>query len=384
MRKTKIPGIMDLGAGRYRIRAVVRTRAGERRELIRIVHCDGMGEAQRRLLDLKEQLAGEPPQRSRLGAVAQRWLAERLAARRPDGTSRLAPSTAYRYRHTVEQLIVPYLGEIPFDRLTARELERWRDHLAQHYASQTVNGALQVLRTLLRDAGTTVGERIRALRGEDERITSQEPNALTEEEVGRFLLVARTHYPQHYALILTLLTTAGRIGTVLALEWQDVDEQAGTITFRRRLSRGEVLEGVKRSRRAQDVVPLLPEVRVALREHRMRLAPELRNKLVFPSEVGGHHDRRIFKTVFPRILRLAQIDKRFTPHGCRRTAAALYRRAAGSVVAKAIAGHVTDRMHEHYAVVSTQEKRDAAQRAFRLVVGGGSEEVEDSVEGGGS
>lgn len=64
----------------------------------------------------------------------------------------------------------------------------------------------------------------------------------------------------------------------------------------------------------------------------------------------------------------------FTPHGCRRTAAALYRRVAGSAVSKAIVGHTTDRMHEHYAVVSTAERNAAARGAFRLLQGGSQEE----------
>jgi integrase len=86
--------------------------------------------------------------------------------------------------------------------------------------------------------------------------------------------------------------------------------------------------------------------------------------LAFPGEEGQHHTRSVLKLPFARIARLANITTRFTLHGCRRTAAALYRMTAGSVVARAIAGHTIDRMHEHYAVVSATEKRAAAERAF--------------------
>lgn len=168
--------------------------------------------------------------------------------------------------------------------------------------------------------------------------------------------------------MLVLLTSGQRISTVLALRWEDVDYRGGTITFRRRLSEGEVLPGMKRSRTAKEVTPLLPLVRAELELHRRTLNEEQRaSGLVFPAEDGGHRDRGVLRKAFEGARKAAGIRQRFTPHGCRRTSSALYRRAAGSVVAKAIVGHTTDAMHAHYAVVDAAEKAAAAGAAFRML-----------------
>jgi integrase len=85
--------------------------------------------------------------------------------------------------------------------------------------------------------------------------------------------------------------------------------------------------------------------------------------LVFPSSLGGYRSRSVLDKPFATILGAAGIERRFTPHGCRRTAAALYRKVAGSVVSKAIAGHTTDSMHAHYAVVDVAEVAAVGERA---------------------
>jgi hypothetical protein len=71
-------------------------------------------------------------------------------------------------------------------------------------------------------------------------------------------------------------------------------------------------------------------------------------------------------------LRRAGIQKRFTPHGCRRTGAKLYGKTVGTRIAMAIVGHTAERMHQHYAPVDAAEKQAAARAAFgelHLVVG---------------
>ena len=55
-------------------------------------------------------------------------------------------------------------------------------------------------------------------------------------------------------------------------------------------------------------------------------------------------------------------------HGLRRTATDLLRRAAvDPVTAKAIIGHTTDRMREHYSTVGTDEARGIGARLVSLV-----------------
>ena len=68
------------------------------------------------------------------------------------------------------------------------------------------------------------------------------------------------------------------------------------------------------------------------------------------------------------MLKHALIDKHVTIHGLRRTATDLLRRAAvDPVAAKAIIGHTTDRMREHYSTVNADETRDIGTRVASLV-----------------
>ena len=70
----------------------------------------------------------------------------------------------------------------------------------------------------------------------------------------------------------------------------------------------------------------------------------------------------------PEMHTHAKIAKRVTIHGLRRTATDLLRRAAvDPVAAKAIIGHTTDRMREHYSTVGADEARGIGERIISLV-----------------
>lgn len=131
--------------------------------------------------ELEAELQGARAKRSTLVDAASSWLALRTDARRADGSSRLAPTTRDRYRVSVEQHIVPYLGERVLEELAPRHVEEWRDHLAGHFHASTVNGHLRVLRTILREAECSAGDRVKALAEDDTRITDDEPNLLSEQ-----------------------------------------------------------------------------------------------------------------------------------------------------------------------------------------------------------
>ena len=71
-----------------------------------------------------------------------------------------------------------------------------------------------------------------------------------------------------------------------------------------------------------------------------------------------------------RVLKHGGIAKRVTIHALRRTATGLLRRAAVDPAAvKAIIGHTTDSMREHYSTVGTDEARSIGERVVSLVPG---------------
>lgn len=72
-------------------------------------------------------------------------------------------------------------------------------------------------------------------------------------------------------------------------------------------------------------------------------------------------------------LKVAGITERFTPHGLRRTFNDMLRVAqVDPVIAKALTGHVTERMREHYSTVGLDEKRAAVASVLRLLPQGES------------
>ncbi len=89
---------------------------------------------------------------------------------------------------------------------------------------------------------------------------------------------------------------------------------------------------------------------------------------MFPNGAGKPCANGSLHAANKRVLAHAKITKRVTIHGLRRTATDLLRRAAvDPVAAKAIIGHTTDRMREHYSTVGADEARGSGQRTISLV-----------------
>lgn len=367
---------MQLGEDRYRIRARGRDAAGRRIERERLIRAPSLKAAEAARADLEREIrtdaAPRRDTRLRLGEHARAWAARKLGAKRSDGTYRLAPATRARIAHDVREIVVPMLGDIAIEDIDRRTIEEWRDHLAEHYRSGSVNLYLRMLREILRDADCRVADSVRTLETDDTRISEAEPNLLEDErELRAFVEATARLYPEFLALVMVLLTSGARISTVLALRWTDIDAVKGSITFRRRLSLGEVVPGLKRGRQATDVAPLLPGVKAELDKLRSGYTEAQRAcGLVFSTPAGQHCSRYMLLRPFQRIARAAGIERRLTPHGLRRTAATLYRRAAGSVVSMAVLGHLEEKTHAHYSRVSVDERLEAARRAFAGIDGG--------------
>lgn len=369
-RKTRFQGVYALGSGKYRLRIYYQDPlTGKKRERDRIVEASSAEEA----LDHRRALAlsvwnGDGTDYGvlkRVGVLSREWLEEVTCRVRSDGSPQLSPATRDRYTRAVQDYIVPFLGAADARALSARDVETWRDHLvASGFKATTVNGHLRVLRLILAKVDNPAARNARPLSEDDTRTTEDEPNLLSEEELKRFLEVARDGWPQHYPLILLLFSTAVRIGAALALRYEDLDPEQGIIRVRRRISCSEVLPGVKRSRRSADFPPLWPELLEALEGQRETFNErQLASGLLFPNREGGLRGRSVLNKPFRAILQAAEIDKRLTPStGPRRTAARLYRKVADSAVASAVAGHLTDKMHRHYGRVDAEEKRNAATR----------------------
>ena len=85
------------------------------------------------------------------------------------------------------------------------------------------------------------------------------------------------------------------------------------------------------------------------------------------SEQGRQASRSLRAPVpLGRALKRAGITKRVSVHGLRRTFNNLSRSVAGNIVTRAITGHVTEEMTEHYSHVDPAEKLRAADQVVAL------------------
>lgn len=394
-RPTAVRGVSSLGHGQYRLRVYVQDPVtGREKERERIVLAASVAEAADLRAAMEAELRGVAvastgpaptfgPSRT-VADVARDWLKLRLSQRRKDGSPRLTPNTRERYTHAIERVIVPTLGERPIEGLDRRTIEAWRDWLGERYASSTVNPWLVMLRAILGDAGIEVGKRVEGLRVDDTRITEDAPNLIEDPKtLAVFLAKVREEEPQHLAFIGTLVTTGLRMSTALALRREDFEPERGVIVARRRISANEIVEGVKRSRTARDVVPLVEWVWEAVRAEWAGHNEKQRGSgLAFPSATGGFRARSHLDKPIDRIAAELKIP-RLTPHGLRRTAALLYRRELGSAVSMAIAGHLTEEMHRHYAPVGVAERSAAGQTVFGALRGQNRPETGGTTGGAG-
>jgi integrase len=142
------------------------------------------------------------------------------------------------------------------------------------------------------------------------------------------------------------------------------------LRVRRSHVRGAIRNTTKTGKRR--MVPFPAELAAVLADHRRRMVenqqPGLEDGWVFPSGAGKPQGNGSLCAANRAVLKHAGITKHVTIHGLRRTATDLLRRAAvDPVAAKAIIGHTTDRMREHYSTVGADEARGIGARLVSLV-----------------
>lgn len=377
---TKYPGVIKLGSKTFRIRGKIRDpRTGQAKEVDRVVEDVSVQEAVHLRAEMLEALrsSAEPASgRLKVGEYAQSWIRSK--------TLKLDAGTAERYADALDKHILPAFGNLFYDALTAQDVQRWVDEALtegwvttggerRRYSVRSVHSWFRVLRTMSRDAMVDLGlQRDPTLRiSFPEAPEPEEANALTPEELGRFLREVRERFPQHYALTVLLAYTGLRFCHASALQWSDWDERAGIIRVVRKQVQGKV-GPVTRKKQAPREYPVEPELAGVLREHRAWLlvqqAPGLGEGWMFPSSAGTLRAPSSLTKGWKTCLDAADIPRRFMPHGLRYTFTDLVRRAdVDAVVRRALTGHVTESMQRKYSHVGLDEKRAAVAGVYRLV-----------------
>jgi hypothetical protein len=182
------------------------------------------------------------------------------------------------------------------------------------------------------------------------KVPPQEFDFLTFEELSR-LLEAVKDDPERRALLLLGSDAGLRQGELVALEWEEVDVVAGTLTVRRSSWHGIV--GTPKSGRDRKV-PLTVRLRAALRAHR-----HLRSELVFCHPDGRPFTQSAIEAALRFACKRAGL-RRIGSHVLRPTLCShLAMRGAAPKAIQELVGHSTLSMTLRYMHLAPSALREA-------------------------
>jgi integrase len=287
-------------------------------------------------------------------------------------------SSSYQNRESViRNHISPALGHIRLGKLTPILVQTFYNDLSKNYAPNTVLGISSTLSAALRMAvewellhrNPAQGARTVAAR-------KTEPTIWTPEQVRSFL-AAETD-PHWHCLWAVLLETGMRRGELLALRWDDIDFDAGTVRVERTITKagkgkGSTIGPTKTARGVRNVA-LSAACLALLRDSSP--PPEatiigVEPKRIFPVSVNQLYDR------FVRLTASVPGLPRIRPHDARHSnvVAALEAGIPLIVISERL-GHASIRITgDVYAHVTRRLDKASAETLGALLLGEGHEEA---------
>ena len=244
-----------------------------------------------KLKELRERLETPAPEPTRsgitLGAWLDRWYQEYKKAN-------LRPNTQMSYERRIYQHIIPALGRIPLDKLTARDIQQFYTNLKKSgrlirtelygagLSDQTVRGIHTTLRAALdKAAEEKLIFRNPADSCKPPSARPREMQVLTPEEIQRLLIQAKED--GCYELLLLELATGLRRGEILALRWSDLNFRTGALRVERQVHRvrGELVVSPPKTRAGNRTVLLPAPVLNVLKTYKKGV----HSRWMFPSPV---------------------------------------------------------------------------------------------------
>jgi integrase len=237
------------------------------------------------------------------------------------------------YRGYLDKHILPALGRIPIQKLTPQHVQAFYTRKQQEgLSAKSINNIHGMLHKALDHAvrwGLVPRNVCDAVSLPKQ--TRHEIQPLTEKQAQQLLVVARGHSLE--GLLTLAVTTGMRSGELLALKWQDINFDTGSLHIRRSMgyiSGKGYLEFEPKTAKGRRKIVLPPFVCEALKQHRTRQL-EVRLKagtrwqehdLVFCNIYGGYLDPAHLRQRFDKLLKDEGLpDVRF--HDLRHSAATI-------------------------------------------------------------
>jgi integrase len=222
-----------------------------------------------------------------VGPYLQRWL---------DRKATLSDSARANYKFAIEGYILPHLGRMKLERLTAGAIEGAYHAMGEAGASPaTIRKVHTVLSSALTDA-----ERRDEINKNPCRLVElapAQPHAVDvwgPDKVRWF--IRESAGTKYHALFVLMLTTGMRPGELFALTWEDVNLDRKIVFVTKSLRNVEGRRSIVEPKSKAGRRPLpIPEITVnALRAHRPAAASE--KDLVFPNSIGGALQKSAFRS----------------------------------------------------------------------------------------
>jgi len=299
------------------------------------------------------------------------------------------PSSKRGWTDTQNLHLLPAFGDRYIDAIKRLDIEDWKTSQTKQLVTRhalaptpisphTINQRLRVLLATLRAAVGELDLVYDPTRGIEpldtstrETFTEEQPNSLTVDELRRFLVQARRLYPQHFAMLALGVATGRRPSELRPLRrtgpTPDILWQEGVMLVRQSQTLGGVVTKTKTGRRLR--IPLPADLLAILAWHVEQLpAGAMRDsELLFPSLSGGWRSPTCFDKPIRRIAKAAGITKHLSAKFMRRTFQDLGRAAdVHDLVVRAISGHTTRQMQDHYSSVAPTEVRAGLTKVTSL------------------
>ena len=295
---------------------------------------------------------------------------------------KVRPSSHQTYQGYIHNHIRPNIGDIPLEKLTSLDLQKfYKKLLAQGrvdrveakgqpkgLSAKTVRNIHQILSSALKLAQ----EQRLILTNPAEgcalpRVEHQEMKTLTTVQLASFFREARESGV--FELYYLELATGLRRGELLGLKWEDIDLERGNLRVRRQVSRinGEVVEAPLKTKNAYRTLPLAEDTVSVLREQRRKVG---NSPWVFPSPNGGPISPDSVLHMLHRVLKRAGLPKvRF--HDLRHTFATLALQNGVDVkTVSGMLGHFSAGFTlDTYAHITSAAQRQAAQTMGSVLAG---------------
>ncbi|MED4292438.1 tyrosine-type recombinase/integrase [Priestia megaterium] len=303
-----------------------------------------------------------------LNQFLPKWL--EMAAKR-----KVRETTFDNYQRAVNVRILPILGHVGLTDLNGPVCQKFFNHLVDEglseryikYIYTVLNGALEkaidwdlLLKNPLRKVDIPRGRRRKYV-------------VWTKEELIRFLQFSKIENVPYSALFFVCGYTGLRRGEMLALKWQDINFEKGTLHVQRNLiyREGNFSYGPLKTESSNRVIKLDDETLRVLSQHKKRQS-ELKllygprysqEDLIFCREDGQAIYPRTMTTIFNRVIKKAEVPKiRF--HDLRHTHATLLLEAGVSLKeVQERLGHSSIKMTgDIYAHVTDEMKSNTSKK----------------------